>query len=157
MPTVTVGQETNTAIDLHHEDQGTGQPVVLIHGSPLSGRAWGKQVPLLLQAGHRVITHDRHRVGNSSQPTTGYDDDTFAADLNTLLGERLGLRDAVLVGHTMGTPGGHPLPGPLRAGAGGQGRAGLPDPAIPAAGRRPPDGCRNACSTGSPGPIPRPG
>jgi len=75
---------------------------VLIHGYPLSGRAWDRQVPVLLEAGHRVITYDRRGFGKSSQPATGYDYDTFAADLNMLL-EHLDLRDAVLVGHSMGT------------------------------------------------------
>jgi non-heme chloroperoxidase len=102
MPTVTVGQENNTDIELYYEDHGAGQPVVLIHGYPLSGRAWDKQVPVLLEAGHRVITYDRRGFGKSSQPVVGYEYDTFAADLNTLL-EHLGLRDAVLVGHSMGT------------------------------------------------------
>jgi non-heme chloroperoxidase len=76
--------------------------VVLIHGYPLSGRAWDKQVPALLEAGHRVITYDRRGFGQSSQPATGYDYDTFAADLSALL-EHLDLHDAVLVGHSMGT------------------------------------------------------
>jgi len=75
---------------------------VLIHGYPLSGRGWDKQVPALLEAGYRVITYDRRGFGKSSQPTIGYDYDTFAADLSTLL-EHLDLRDAVLVGHSMGT------------------------------------------------------
>ena len=102
MPKVTVGRENSADIDIHYEDHGTGQPVVLIHGYPLSGRAWDKQVPVLLDAGHRVITYDRRGFGQSSQPTSGYDYDTFAADLNTLL-EHLDLRDAVLAGHSMGT------------------------------------------------------
>jgi non-heme chloroperoxidase len=102
MPKVTVGRENSADIDIHYEDHGTGQPVVLIHGYPLSGRAWDKQVPVLLDAGHRVITYDRRGFGASSQPTSGYDYDTFAADLNTLL-EHLDLRDAVLAGHSMGT------------------------------------------------------
>jgi len=102
MPTVTVGQENNTDIEIYYEDHGAGQPVVLIHGYPLSGRAWDKQVPVLLDAGHRVITYDRRGFGHSSQPTSGYDYDTFAADLNTLV-EHLGLYDAVVVGHSMGT------------------------------------------------------
>jgi len=76
--------------------------VVLIHGYPLSGRGWDKQVPALLAAGHRVITYDRRGFGQSSQPTTGYDYDTFAADLAALV-EHLDLREAVLVGHSMGT------------------------------------------------------
>jgi pimeloyl-ACP methyl ester carboxylesterase len=102
MPTVTVGQENNADIEIHYSDHGAGQPVVLIHGYPLSGRAWDKQVPVLLDAGHRVITYDRRGFGQSSQPTVGYDYDTFAADLAALL-EHLDLRDAVLVGHSMGT------------------------------------------------------
>jgi non-heme chloroperoxidase len=102
MPTVTVGQENSSDIEIYYEDHGAGQPVVLIHGYPLSGRAWDKQVPVLLEAGYRVITYDRRGFGKSSQPVVGYDYDTFAADLNTLL-EYLDLRDAVLVGHSMGT------------------------------------------------------
>jgi non-heme chloroperoxidase len=102
MPTVTVGQENSSDIEIYYEDHGAGQPVVLIHGYPLSGRAWDKQVPVRLEAGYRVITYDRRGFGKSSQPVVGYDYDTFAADLNTLL-EYLDLRDAVLVGHSMGT------------------------------------------------------
>ena len=102
MPYLTVGTENSGTVDLYYEDHGFGQPVVLIHGYPLSGRAWDKQVPVLLQAGHRVITYDRRGFGKSSQPTSGYDYDTFAADLNALM-EALDLRDAVLVGHSMGT------------------------------------------------------
>ncbi len=102
MSKVTVGRENNTDIEIYYEDHGVGQPVVLIHGYPLSGRAWDKQVTALLEAGYRVITYDRRGFGQSSQPTTGYDYDTFAADLSTLL-DHLGLRDAVLVGHSMGT------------------------------------------------------
>ncbi len=102
MPTITVGEENSSDIEIHYEDHGAGQPVVLIHGYPLSGRAWDKQVPALLDAGHRVITYDRRGFGQSSQPVTGYDYDTFTADLATLL-DHLGLREAVLVGHSMGT------------------------------------------------------
>ena len=102
MATVTVGQENKTDIEIYYEDHGAGQPVVLIHGYPLSGRAWDKQARALLDAGYRVITYDRRGFGKSSQPAAGYDYDTFAADLSTLL-EYLDLRDAVLVGHSMGT------------------------------------------------------
>ena len=102
MPTVTVGQENSAGIEIHYEDHGSGRPVVLIHGYPLSGRAWDKQVPVLLEHGHRVITYDRRGFGKSSQPTTGYDYDTFANDLRMLL-ETLDLRDVTLVGHSMGT------------------------------------------------------
>jgi non-heme chloroperoxidase len=102
MPFVTVGTENSSEIEIYYEDHGTGQPVVLIHGYPLSGRAWDKQVPALLEAGYRVITYDRRGFGKSSQPASGYDYDTFAADLNVLL-EYLDLRGAVLAGHSMGT------------------------------------------------------
>jgi non-heme chloroperoxidase len=102
MPKVTVGQENSADIEIYYEDHGAGRPVVLIHGYPLSGRAWDKQVPALLQAGYRVITYDRRGFGQSSQPAVGYDYDTFTGDLSTLL-EHLDVRDAVLVGHSMGT------------------------------------------------------
>jgi non-heme chloroperoxidase len=102
MPLVKVGTENSADIEIYYEDHGAGQPVVLIHGYPLSGRGWDKQVPALLAAGYRVITYDRRGFGQSSQPTAGYDYDTFAADLSALL-EHLDLRDAVLVGHSMGT------------------------------------------------------
>jgi non-heme chloroperoxidase len=102
MPTVKVGTENSADIEIYYEDHGAGQPVVLIHGYPLSGRGWDKQVPALLDAGYRVITYDRRGFGKSSQPTEGYEYDTFTADLSALL-EHLDLRDAVLVGHSMGT------------------------------------------------------
>lgn len=102
MPYVSVGQENSASIDLYYEDHGTGKPVVLIHGFPLSGHSWEKQVPVLLKAGHRVITYDRRGFGDSSQPTVGYDYDTFAQDLQALM-TKLDLRDAALVGFSMGT------------------------------------------------------
>jgi non-heme chloroperoxidase len=102
MPSITVGKENSGSIDLYYEDHGSGPPVVLIHGYPVSGRAWDRQVPPLLDAGHRVITYDRRGFGRSSQPTTGYEYDTFAADLAVLM-DHLDLRDATLVGHSMGT------------------------------------------------------
>ncbi|MFF5338033.1 alpha/beta fold hydrolase, partial [Streptomyces sp. NPDC013181] len=85
MAFITVGQENSTDIELYYEDHGTGRPVVLIHGYPLDGHSWEKQAAALLDAGYRVITYDRRGFGRSSQPTTGYDYNTFAADLNTLL------------------------------------------------------------------------
>ena len=99
---VTVGQENTTNIDLYYEDHGAGQPVVLIHGYPLDGSSWEKQTTALLQAGCRVITYDRRGFGKSSQPTTGHDYDTYAADLNTIL-ETLDLSEVVLAGFSMGT------------------------------------------------------
>ncbi|WP_150244352.1 alpha/beta fold hydrolase [Nocardiopsis quinghaiensis] len=102
MGRITVGTENSTPIELYYEDRGTGQPVVLIHGYPLDGHSWEKQAAALLDTGYRVITYDRRGFGQSSQPSTGYDYDTFAADLNTVL-ETLDLTDVVLVGFSMGT------------------------------------------------------
>ncbi len=101
MPYITVGKENSANIDLYYEDHGTGNPVVLIHGYPLSGASWEKQLPVLLNAGHRVITYDRRGFGKSSQPTTGYNYDTFAEDLHKLV-TQLKLRDFALVGFSMG-------------------------------------------------------
>jgi non-heme chloroperoxidase len=102
MPYVTVGEENSGSIALYYEDHGSGRPVVLIHGYPLNGRSWEKQVPALLDAGHRVIAYDRRGFGASSQPTVGYDYDTFAADLRTLM-DQLDLREVTLAGFSMGT------------------------------------------------------
>ena len=101
MPYVNVGKENSSDIDLYYEDHGSGKPVVLIHGYPLSGASWEKQLPVLLDAGHRVITYDRRGFGKSSQPSTGYNYDTFAADLHRLV-THLKLRDFALVGFSMG-------------------------------------------------------
>ena len=102
MSFINVGTENTTDINLYHEDHGAGQPVVLIHGFPFSGRAWERQTPALLDNGFRVVTYDRRGFGNSSQPTSGYNYDTFAADLDKVL-TALDLTDAVLIGHSMGT------------------------------------------------------
>ena len=99
---VNVGRENSTPIDLYYEDHGSGLPVVLIHGWPLNGDAWEKQTAALLAAGHRVITYDRRGFGRSSKPGTGYNYDTFAADLDVLL-NTLDLTHVSLVGHSMGT------------------------------------------------------
>jgi len=101
MSRLAVGTENNAPIELHYDDYGTGKPVVLIHGWPLSGRSWENQVPALIEAGYRVITYDRRGFGASSQPWDGYDYDTFTADLNTLI-EHLDLREVTLVGFSMG-------------------------------------------------------
>ncbi len=101
MATLPVGTENSAPVELYYEDHGTGKPVVLIHGWPLSGRSWEKQVPALVDAGYRVITYDRRGCGDSSQPWNGYDYDTLAADLHTLI-EHLDLREATLVGFSMG-------------------------------------------------------
>jgi non-heme chloroperoxidase len=102
MPYVNVGKENSGSVELYYEDHGSGPPVVLIHGYPLSGRAWDKQLPVLLDAGRRVIVYDRRGFGKSSQPAVGYDYDTFASDLAALM-DKLDLRDAIIVGHSMGT------------------------------------------------------
>ncbi|SDK58629.1 alpha/beta fold hydrolase [Nonomuraea jiangxiensis] len=102
MPYIKVGEENSASIDIYYEDHGTGSPVVLIHGYPLSGASWEKQVPVLIDAGHRVITYDRRGFGASSQPAVGYDYDTLAADLKTLV-EELDLNDVTLVGFSMGS------------------------------------------------------
>src|SRR5579863_3370728 len=101
MPYANVGKENSTDIQLYYEDHGSGDAVVLIHGYPLSGASWEKQVPGLLAAGHRVITYDRRGFGKSSQPTEGYNYDTFAEDLRHLI-THLKLRDFSLVGFSMG-------------------------------------------------------
>jgi len=99
---IRVGQENSTPIEVYYEDHGSGSPVVLIHGWPLSGASWEKQTAALLAAGHRVITYDRRGFGRSSQPALGYNYDTFAADLDAVL-KTLNLTDVSLVGFSMGT------------------------------------------------------
>ena len=101
MPYITVGKENSGNIDLYYEDHGSGTPVVLIHGWPLSGASWEKQVPVLVAAGHRVITYDRRGFGQSSKPFDNYNYDTFADDLSQLL-NKLNIQGAALVGFSMG-------------------------------------------------------
>jgi pimeloyl-ACP methyl ester carboxylesterase len=101
MSSVVVGQENSGPIELYYEDHGTGKPVVLVHGWPLSSASWEKQVTDLVDAGHRVIAYDRRGFGQSSKPTTGYDYDTFTEDLHRLV-TKLDLRDFGLVGFSMG-------------------------------------------------------
>jgi non-heme chloroperoxidase len=101
MPRLKVGEDNGTPVEIYYEDHGSGRPVVLIHGWPLSGRSWEKQVPALVEDGYRVITYDRRGFGWSSQPFGGYDYETFAADLHVLL-EYLDLTDVALVGFSMG-------------------------------------------------------
>lgn len=102
MAFITVATENSVDIDLFYTDQGSGQPVVLIHGFPLNGESWGKQQAALLKAGYRVIAYDRRGFGASTKAGSGYDYDTFAADLHALI-EELDLHDAVLAGFSMGT------------------------------------------------------
>jgi non-heme chloroperoxidase len=99
---IIVGTENSAPIEIHYEDHGSGRPVVLIHGYPLNGNSWERQERELLANGYRAISYDRRGFGRSSQPTVGYDYDTFAADLNALL-EHLDLSDVALVGFSMGT------------------------------------------------------
>jgi pimeloyl-ACP methyl ester carboxylesterase len=101
MPYITVGKENSGSIDLYYEDHGAGAPVVLIHGYPLNGASWEKQIGALLGAGYRVITYDRRGFGKSSQPTTGYNYDTFTEDLHEVL-TKLDLSGVTLVGFSMG-------------------------------------------------------
>ncbi len=86
---------------LYYSDRGTGDPVVLIHGWPLSHRMWDAQANALVDSGYRVIAYDRRGFGKSGQPTGGYDYDTLASDLNDLL-SALKLKDVTLVGFSMG-------------------------------------------------------
>jgi len=116
MPYITVGKENSGNIDLYYEDHGSGQPVVLIHGYPLSGASWEKQSTALLAAGHRVVTYDRRGFGKSGQPTTGYNYDAFAEDLHRVV-TQLELRVFALAGFSIlpariaPDPRTHPRPG----------------------------------------------
>lgn len=101
MPYATVATQDDQPVELYYETQGTGKPVVLIHGWPLSGRAWEAQLPALVEAGYQVITYDRRGFGQSSKPWNGYDYDTLAQDLKGLM-EALDLQDATIVGFSMG-------------------------------------------------------
>jgi non-heme chloroperoxidase len=103
MPFVTVGEENGQDIQIHFNDHGSGQPIVLIHGYPLNGNSWERQERVLLEAGYRCISYDRRGFGSSSQPTTGYDYDSFAADLKALLDHLALADDVVLAGFSMGT------------------------------------------------------
>lgn len=102
MPFINVGEENNKEVMLYFEDHGQGEPVVLIHGYPFSGTAWEKQLSMLIDEGYRVITYDRRGFGLSSNTAVGYDYDTFASDLNVIMRD-LHLKNATLVGHSMGT------------------------------------------------------
>jgi non-heme chloroperoxidase len=103
MPTITVGSENGADIELHYNDHGPGSPIVLIHGYALDGNSWERQERVLLGSGYRCITYDRRGFGRSSQPSTGHDYDTFAADLKALLDHLALDEDVVLVGFSMGT------------------------------------------------------
>jgi non-heme chloroperoxidase len=100
---VKVGTENSADIEIHYRDHGSGKPIVLIHGYPLDGNSWERQEWALLGAGYRCITYDRRGFGKSSQPTTGYDYDTFAADTKAVLDHLALGEDVVLAGFSMGT------------------------------------------------------
>ena len=148
MPRLTVGGQNGADIQIHFEDHGSGPPVVLIHGYPLDGNSWERQERALLAAGYRVISYDRRGFGRSSQPTVGYDYDTFAADLNALL-DHLALDDVALVGFSMGTGEVTRYIGRLRHRSCALRRAARRDPAVPAEDRRQPRGRRRRSSTTS--------
>jgi pimeloyl-ACP methyl ester carboxylesterase len=101
MQFIKVGKENSSNILIYYEDYGKGQPVILIHGWPLSGKSWEKQIRPLLNNGYRLIIYDRRGFGKSSKPSTGYDYDTLAKDLNTII-SKLNLNKVVLVGFSMG-------------------------------------------------------
>lgn len=101
MPDLTVATENAHPVKLHVEDYGSGRPVVLIHGWPLSSRSWEPQVGPLVDAGYRVISYDRRGFGESSKTWSGYDYDTLTSDLRSVI-EQLDLRDVTLVGFSMG-------------------------------------------------------
>ena len=103
MPSIRVGAENSADIELHYKDHGAGKPIVLIHGYPLDANSWERQERALLAAGYRCISYDRRGFGHSSQPSTGYDYDTFAADLKALLDHLALDQDVVLAGFSMGT------------------------------------------------------
>jgi peroxiredoxin len=97
----TNSKENSNSIDLYYEDYGSGQPIVLIHGWPLSHRMWDTQIETLVNAGFRVIVYDRRGFGQSSKPFSGYDYNTLACDLKDLI-VQLKLKNIILVGFSMG-------------------------------------------------------
>lgn len=99
MPYTTKQNEKN--YQLYYEDFGHGQPIILIHGWPLSGKSWEAQVPVLLELGYRVISYDRRGFGKSSPTADGYDYDGLTADLHELITE-LELKNVILFGFSMG-------------------------------------------------------
>jgi pimeloyl-ACP methyl ester carboxylesterase len=102
VPDVTASSGLLSSTKVHVEDSGgSGRPVVLIHGWPLSGESWSEQVGPLSAAGYRVVAYDRRGFGRSDKPSKGYDYDTLADDLDGVLSE-LDLTDVTLVGFSMG-------------------------------------------------------
>ena len=128
---INVGKENSGTIDLYYVDHGAGQPVVMIHGWPLSGAFWERQAMALLASGHRVITYDRRGFGQSSKPTTGYDYDTLAEDLHKFM-TKLDLRDVDIGRLLDGRRRGGPLLGQIRLRPREQGRLHVLNPAVSA-------------------------
>jgi non-heme chloroperoxidase len=100
MPFIT-NRNSKEQADIFYEDYGKGQPVILIHGWPLSRKSWEQQVWKIVEAGYRCISYDRRGFGLSSSTWTGYDYSTLTSDLNELI-LQLDLNDAILVGFSMG-------------------------------------------------------
>lgn len=100
MPFIT-NKKAKQPVDIFYEDYGTGQPVILIHGWPLSRKSWEQQVWKIVDEGFRCISYDRRGFGISSQPWGEYDYSALASDLNTII-DGLNLKDAVIVGFSMG-------------------------------------------------------
>jgi non-heme chloroperoxidase len=92
---------TSDHTELFVKDWGSGQPVILLSGWPLSSASWEDQAMVLVEEGYRVISYDRRGFGRSSQPWNGYDYDTLSDDLATVI-QQTGVVDATLVGFSMG-------------------------------------------------------
>ncbi|UOE38851.1 alpha/beta fold hydrolase [Chryseobacterium oryzae] len=96
-----IKKQDDKSFELYYEDFGSGQPIILIHGWPLSGKSWELQVPVLLDLGFRVVTYDRKGFGKSTPTLDGYDYDGLAADLHELVSQ-LELKNVILLGFSMG-------------------------------------------------------
>src|SRR5690606_5627260 len=91
----------NELVDIYYKDYGSGQPVILIHGWPLSHKSWEQQIWAIVEAGYRCIAYDRRGFGYSSEPWNDYDYSTLTADLHQII-STLELKDVILVGFSMG-------------------------------------------------------
>ncbi len=101
MKKIEINSGSGGKINLSYNDYGSGKPVILIHGWPLSKEMWEYQLSALVDAGFRVIKYDRRGFGKSDKPWTGYDYDSLASDLKGLI-DGLQLKDVSLVGFSMG-------------------------------------------------------